>query len=238
MLPTSYLNVYQDPHFSSLTSDKESTEYSRAPPVASSTLRGIQGAARRLLELSLKHGQTYIITNALDGWVQLTARRFLPELVPLLDKVCIISARGKYEDERPADPDLWKEMAFLEICRDLDEEKAANLISLGDSNHEIKAAWALGRALGWLPEAERRSRSASPPSSPRSSATTASDDSHSGAVAAPESLVKTVKFQERPSAEELRKQLEAVAAKFEQIVLGPKDLQICLAKRFVGPSAP
>jgi len=250
LLPTSYLHVHEDwPH-----RIEELDLQDKVPVAAIVALKGIQNAAKRLLESSVGHGQTYIITNALDGWVQFTAKRYMPELLPVLEKVHIISARERFEEKGPADPEMWKEMAFLEVCQELDDDKATNLISVGDSQYEINAAYALGRAVGWRPEAERALAEAdaaqtptstsapSTPSSRLSSQTTAvSEDEHNGgAVAAMRlgkaSLVKTVKFQERPTAEELRKQLDVVAAKFEQIVNGQKDLQIGLAKRWVPPT--
>ena len=50
--------------------------------------------ALKILELSVKHGKTYIITNAGEGWVQFSAKKFMPSLVPVLQKIKIISARA------------------------------------------------------------------------------------------------------------------------------------------------
>jgi hypothetical protein len=66
-----------------------------------------------MLELSVKHGKTYIITNAGEGWVQFSAKKFMPSLVPVLKKINIISARAKYE-HLTSDYTKWKLYAFLE----------------------------------------------------------------------------------------------------------------------------
>jgi hypothetical protein len=41
----------------------------------------------------VKYGKTYIITNAGEGWVEYSAKKFLPSLVQILNKIEIISAR-------------------------------------------------------------------------------------------------------------------------------------------------
>jgi hypothetical protein len=38
-----------------------------------------------------------IITNAAEGWVEFSANRFMPSVVPCLEKVKIVSARARYE---------------------------------------------------------------------------------------------------------------------------------------------
>jgi hypothetical protein len=50
-----------------------------------------------MLEVSVQFGKTYIITNAAEGWVEFSCRKFMPAVLPILSKVIIISARAKYE---------------------------------------------------------------------------------------------------------------------------------------------
>lgn len=191
LMCTSYLHNYQDPDTEVPTSIQE-------------MLRSIEQGAMRLLELALAFGQTFIITNATADWVSFSAAKFMPKLVPVLERVSVISARSRFEGQVP-DALEWKNRAFLEVQNCLDAHVCTNLVSIGDSSLELEAARGLGRALGWEP---------------------AQPDSMA--------LVKTVKLKERPSAEELRKQLEAVAARFEQIVCDSKDLQIGLERRWTG----
>ena len=57
----------------------------------------LEYSARKILELSVANEKTYIITNAGEGWVQYSAEKFMPSLLPILEKINIISARAKYE---------------------------------------------------------------------------------------------------------------------------------------------
>ncbi len=58
---------------------------------------------------------TYIITNAAEGWVQMSAKRFLPRVyAELKQDVTIISARTKFEKLYPHDYHAWNIRAFLE----------------------------------------------------------------------------------------------------------------------------
>lgn len=110
-------------------------------------LPGIQNAARHLLEMAGRMGQVFIITNAMHGWVEHSAAKYLPGLLPVLRDVRIISARGKYEADYPNDAGQWKIHAFMEVKRGIDSEAVANLVSVGDSCYEMDAADALGKAF-------------------------------------------------------------------------------------------
>ena len=41
----------------------------------------------RLLEMSVDLGETFIITNAMEGWVEQCMEAYMPSLLPLLPKV-------------------------------------------------------------------------------------------------------------------------------------------------------
>jgi hypothetical protein len=47
-----------------------------------------------------------------------------------------------------------------------------------------------------------------------------------------EALVKTIKFRDTPTPEELAKQLELVLGKFEKIVLNARNLKISLERKW------
>ena len=60
--------------------------------------------ASKLLEKSKENGKVLIITNAAEGWVELSAQRFMPKTAKVLRKdIEIISARTKYEHLYPRD---------------------------------------------------------------------------------------------------------------------------------------
>lgn len=72
-----------------------------------------------MLELAIKYGRVYIITNAAEGWVEFSCHKFMPEVEPVLEKVTIISARDRYESKYPDDVTKWKLYTFLETQDDL-----------------------------------------------------------------------------------------------------------------------
>lgn len=182
LLCTSYLNLRQDQGLSGATVRH---------------LRDIENAARKLLELALRLGHTFIITNAMNGWVEYSSAKWVPDMLPVLQKVRVISARTKYEPQFPREVSKWKIQAFLEVQRQLDSQIITNLISLGDSNFEMDAVHVMGKEFA-------------------------------------QALIKTIKFRENPSPEELLKQLELVTQKFEKIVENARNLKIGLERKWVG----
>ena len=73
---------------------------------------------------------------------------WLPEVVPLLEKVRVVSARQEYEEKFPGNYHQWKLLAFMEIPLQLGTaviptQSVTNLIVLGDSMVEIDAAHTL-----------------------------------------------------------------------------------------------
>jgi hypothetical protein len=135
------------------------------------------------------------VTNAAEGWVQLSAHRFLPKVfAELTSEIKIISARTHYEKLYPRNYQKWKVQAFLETLVDMEEEAITNLIALGDNMFEIEAAYVLGAQF----------KSA---------------------------FIKTVKFRQSPSTNELIKQIKLVTAQFDLICTSPKNLTVRLLKQ-------
>eukprot|EP00930_Biecheleria_cincta_P063220 TRINITY_DN48720_c0_g1_i1.p1 TRINITY_DN48720_c0_g1~~TRINITY_DN48720_c0_g1_i1.p1 ORF type:complete len:415 (-),score=61.43 TRINITY_DN48720_c0_g1_i1:96-1298(-) len=112
-------------------------------PSVTGRLAGVARAARETLALAKRFGETIIITNAAPSWVQQSARKYLPHLVPELQGMEIISARQRYERDFPNDISEWKAKTFLEIQK-RKPEAITNLVSVGDSPYEIDAALAIG----------------------------------------------------------------------------------------------
>lgn len=186
LLCTSFLNFRQD---------------SSPQPVVERYLKGIEKAAIKLLEQALRLGRTFIITNAMTGWVEYSAAKYVPGLLPVLQRVRVVSARGNFEAQYPGEVSQWKIQAFLEVKRELDSQIITNLISLGDSNFEMDAVHVMGKEFE-------------------------------------QAMIKTIKFRDNPSPEELLKQLELVAQKFEKIALNARNLKIGLERKWVGAAAP
>lgn len=100
----------------------------------------LEATAKKMLDLSVKYGRVYIITNAAEGWVEFSAAKFMPEVLPCLDKITIISARAKYEAQFPNEVPKWKLNAFLETQNELTDGNIKNIVALGDSMMEMDAA--------------------------------------------------------------------------------------------------
>lgn len=65
--------------------------------------------ANELLVKAKTFGKVYIVTNAAQGWVELSAHRFLPKVYQTLQSdMTIISARTKYEKMYPRNYQKWK----------------------------------------------------------------------------------------------------------------------------------
>jgi hypothetical protein len=120
-------------------------QYWSMPPSIQNYLRRIAAVVKDLLELSLSLGQTFIITNAAPMWVQYSAAKYVPDILPVLEKVRVISARGRFEDQFPGQVSQWKLNAFLEVQKQMDSQVVANLIALGDAQFEMEATHAMAR---------------------------------------------------------------------------------------------
>jgi len=114
------------------------------PSVFDALFVKIAWEATLLLRQACQLGQTFIITNAEAGWVEASAGQWLPELLPTLQHINIISARSKHQHWSP-DVHQWKMRAFLDLQLQLDQEAITNVVAVGDADYEMDAAHALGR---------------------------------------------------------------------------------------------
>jgi len=113
-------------------------------------LEELEIAVDSILSTSMSIAETMIVTNGNATWVQDSARRFLPRLLPTLAKVQVVSARAMFESRYPGDPFMWKEAAFRKL---LTQDRSfsdcgLNLVALGDQMPEIKAAHYVTGLLG------------------------------------------------------------------------------------------
>ena len=116
------------------------------PPALQKCLNTLDLTASKLLTKVKTYGRVYIVTNATEGWVEMSAARFLPKVREVIQSdITIISSRTKFEKLYPRDPQEWKIQAFLETRADMEEEAITNLIALGDNDFEILAAYILGK---------------------------------------------------------------------------------------------
>jgi len=106
----------------------------------------LEEVVEAMLHLSMSLGRTIIVTNAMESWITETARRFMPRLIPTLERLPIVYARKNWERLWPGDTFAWKRECFREIMHD-QLGQHMNLIVLGDSLSEIRAAEALHHSL-------------------------------------------------------------------------------------------
>lgn len=99
----------------------------------------LQKLAVEILSFCINKGDTFIITNAAQGWVQHSVSIFYPQLKELLQKVVIISARKEFEKKFPGQCRKWKLHTFLRLTECFCSKVLTNLICFGDSNYEIEA---------------------------------------------------------------------------------------------------
>lgn len=162
-------------------------------PEINAGLRELETSVIAVLKLALSYGPVHIVTNAETGWVQLSAQKFIPAVVPLLSKVNIISARSTYEGMFPDSPLKWKFYAMQErlAAAFATTQKERNVLSFGDSHVEREAVRAVTRAMT-------------------------------------STRCKSVKFAERPSIEQLRRQIDLVSNCFAYVHNHDGDLDLQL----------
>lgn len=98
------------------------------------------------LQLAKQYGTVVLVTNAERGWIELSCRKFLPSVLPILENLRMVSARTMYENRCNPSPLDWKLSAFdAEISRHFgvgglqDKSRRKNVLSLGDGAHEREA---------------------------------------------------------------------------------------------------
>lgn len=130
LLCTSYLNNREDAM--NITSN-----------IVKDQLRALEEAVVKLLTKALSLGNTFIITNAMKGWVEYSSNMWIPGVVNILQRISIVSARTEYESKFPDNYHQWKVEAFMEMTKTFDTGTITNLICLGDSMIEIDAGHTL-----------------------------------------------------------------------------------------------
>ena len=115
------------------------------PPEKLKKINKLQKYVRTILEKALEKGDTYIITNSEQGWVEYSCHRFFPDNCDLLDKIKILSARELYAQKYPKECKKWKINTFNDILKEYTGKVhlPTNIICVGDSIHEIEAGHAL-----------------------------------------------------------------------------------------------
>lgn len=161
-------------------------------------LQELESSTIKVLETSLQWAETVIITNAETGWVQLSAQKFMPNVLPLLDKIRIVSARSTYESMFPDSPLKWKYCAFQDCLGELLQrtDLSKHVVSFGDSHVEREAVRAVTKDVA-------------------------------------NTRTKSIKFAERPTIEQLQRQVELATDCFSYICSHDGDLDLCMSLSMV-----
>lgn len=155
-------------------------------PEEARLLRILESRVLSLLKTAVALGTVLIVTNAGDGWVELSSSRFLPAVRAFLEanykSVKIISARARYVDVYREHPLQWKALTFTDELKALYHHPSypphpLHVLVLGDSVGDQYAAHVAATAL-----------------------------TNSGKPI----VLKVVKFLERPSIDQLCKELEVL----------------------------
>ena len=104
--------------------------------------KSIEYYVEEILNKALDNGTVLIITNSSEGWVEYCIFSYYRNLIPLLNKLNIISSRALYEKEYSGEPLKWKIKSFIDLKEKFNFEKCllTNIICIGDDNYEIIAA--------------------------------------------------------------------------------------------------
>ena len=109
------------------------------PEIDSEKLTQLEELVSKILNDAVEKGNVYIITNAGKGWVEYSAKKFYPSILPILSKIKIISARRQYEKVFPGNSRQWKIGAFLNLQKSVNLKLVTNIICIGDSLFEMEA---------------------------------------------------------------------------------------------------
>lgn len=120
------------------------------PRELTTELAALETQVIAILKEAARHGPVKIITNAEEGWIELSGARFMPRLTSFLEKSAIklVSARTQYEADYPDNPSSWKIAAFAaEVEETFPAVSHMNVLVLGDSLSERDAAHALSARM-------------------------------------------------------------------------------------------
>jgi len=111
--------------------------------MAVADLSALQEHVLSLLSLAKCLGKVAIVTSSSRGWVERSAKKWLPALLPVLEEIPIIYARERYGSTFPMNSMQWKLQSFRELHESL-ALTLGNIVVIGDSRDEMRAAKLFG----------------------------------------------------------------------------------------------
>jgi len=99
------------------------------------------------LETLVSKGQSWIITNAEKGWIELSGKRYMPQTFTYIQQgfIKVMSARSSFEDVSE-DPLTWKIMGMYHAIK-THQGPIHQIVGFGDSHHDRKALQKVGTSL-------------------------------------------------------------------------------------------
>jgi len=126
---------------SSFVDQWEIETFNDLPLHVQNIMHDVGRAAEKCLRAAAKYGEVIIITNSDDGWVNYSAERYVPNLLPVLPNYTIISARTRYEHFYPGQPLCWKAAAFAHEVNERfspeDEKEKERIRNTNDSDYSF-----------------------------------------------------------------------------------------------------
>eukprot|EP00929_Paragymnodinium_shiwhaense_P121078 TRINITY_DN93198_c0_g1_i1.p2 TRINITY_DN93198_c0_g1~~TRINITY_DN93198_c0_g1_i1.p2 ORF type:complete len:316 (+),score=62.45 TRINITY_DN93198_c0_g1_i1:244-1191(+) len=154
-------------------------------------------AAEALRQAAQVADKVVIVTNAGEGWVEWSCAEWLPELLPALENVEVVSARSMWEPQGVTSPTEWKERTFEQVVDTFFArqpfQNIKNIVCVGDAPYEHEA---LARVVFKEQSQGNWCRS------------------------------KSVKFMIQPSVESLTNELQMLQANLEDVVAQDEDLYL------------
>jgi len=109
-----------------------------------SELRHLESCAIRAIFVAKELGDLCIVTNSELGWVERSAKKFLPGVYDALSNIPVISARHHFEQRNPNNPTMWKFDAFYGLLTSF-PLAPRHVISFGDSLADREAILAASK---------------------------------------------------------------------------------------------
>eukprot|EP01047_Picozoa_sp_COSAG01_P030954 COSAG01_NODE_2176_length_8220_cov_15.093215_4_plen_539_part_00 len=216
----------------------------RTAPLPPKLCRHLQLLARDVIEvLRVARGlsdHVTIVTNAAQGWVQESGRRFVPSVVDQIQEWCIpVVSAQIYAARCPSgDPTDWKKKAFSKLLKKVVSSgpttmrswqppppRQIQLISIGDSEFEREAARAVG-GCGSRRAAGGGGGGGGGDGGCRPGRWETHECAGGSEPPAVNVVTQTVKLMGAPTIKQLRQQLQLLALQLEPIVRSGRELDL------------
>ena len=100
-----------------------------------------------ILNFASNKGDVYIITNSSMSWFIYSFDKYFKNLAKIIEMKNVISARDDYERDFPGNNKIWKEKAFINLTKNINDKLVTNILCFGDSTIELEAGKILASKL-------------------------------------------------------------------------------------------